>query len=128
MTVSVKSGSKLIRCAPLAPSILDWPMGSVSLWVISESRNIPKTFRLEQNYPNPFNPRTTIRFGLPVAGHVSLKVYNVLGQEVLSLIEGFLQEGYRHVDLDMSSYPSGLYFYRLQTSAYTETKKLILMK
>jgi hypothetical protein len=88
----------------------------------------PKTYALRQNYPNPFNPATHIEFNMPVQGFVSLKVFNVLGKEVNTLVNQNLKTGVYLVDFDASALPSGVYFYRLQTELFTETKKMILLK
>ncbi|MFQ5498711.1 MAG: T9SS type A sorting domain-containing protein [Candidatus Zixiibacteriota bacterium] len=90
--------------------------------------SLPTSFDLAQNYPNPFNPSTNIEFSLPEASEVSLKVFNVLGQEVASLIDEYLAAGtYRH-QFDASAYPSGIYFYRLTSKSATITRKMILVK
>lgn len=92
------------------------------------SNKLPKKYRLNQNYPNPFNPSTKIQFGLPKESKVSLVVYNLLGQEVINLVDQHLKAGYHKVDFDNKNYSSGIYFYRLQAGNYVETKKMILLK
>ncbi|HTX20127.1 MAG TPA: carboxypeptidase regulatory-like domain-containing protein [Bacteroidota bacterium] len=95
---------------------------------ISTAGEQPTTYALWQNYPNPFNPSTTIEFDLPRQSYVSLKVYNVLGQEVASLVDGDRPAGrYRQV-WQASGAASGIYFYRLRTDLYSETRKMLLMK
>jgi endoglucanase len=89
---------------------------------------LPRGFRLEQNYPNPFNPSTAIRYGLPQRSHVSLAVYNMLGQQVTVLQNGEQEAGYHDVKFEASALPSGVYFYRLQAGSYTETRKLCLVR
>jgi hypothetical protein len=89
---------------------------------------LPSEFRLEQNYPNPFNPSTTIEFDIPTSGFVSLKVFNIMGQEVATLLNKELQSGNHKVEWKPENLSSGLYFYKLQTKGYQETKKLIFMK
>ena len=89
---------------------------------------IPDEYYLSQNYPNPFNPATEIGFSLPKATNVSLVVYNLLGQEVKTLIEGELPAGQHSVTFDASPYSSGIYFYRLQTNDFAEIKKMVLVK
>jgi hypothetical protein len=88
----------------------------------------PEAFELAQNYPNPFNPATTIRFALPSSGHVSLKVYDVLGNVVRVLVDEFRPAGYYDVLLEAGDLPSGTYLYRLQGAGRTETRKLTVLK
>jgi predicted GH43/DUF377 family glycosyl hydrolase len=88
----------------------------------------PKHFNLEQNYPNPFNPLTTIEFDISTSGFVSLKVYNVTGQEVATLVNKELSSGTYKIEWRPENLSSGLYFYKLETKGYQETKKLVLMK
>ena len=100
------------------------------------SPNLPDRFQLAQNYPNPFNPTTTIKYELPAATWVSLKVYNLFGQEVATLVEGMQNAGYKTARWNASDVSSGVYFYRLRAGApssssgqvFLETKKLLLMK
>jgi len=92
------------------------------------SNEVPKEYKLFQNYPNPFNPLTTIEFDVPAKDFVTLKIYDVLGREVSNLISEELKAGrYKYV-WDAGSLPSGLYFYKLQTKFFSETKKLVLIK
>ncbi len=92
------------------------------------ARGMPRDYRLMQNYPNPFNPTTTIRFQIPTAGHVTLKVYSMLGQEVATLVEGNRSPGLYSITFDGSHLSSGIYAYRLQSGTSIETKKMILLK
>jgi hypothetical protein len=88
-----------------------------------------KKFDLEQNYPNPFNPKTVISFGIPVATNVTLKVYDMSGQEVATLFNNeFLSEGLRRVEFDGSNLASGVYFYSIITNEFSDIKKMILVK
>ncbi len=93
-----------------------------------ESGKIPTKFELMQNYPNPFNPTTTIKFGLPTSGNTSLKVYNILGKEVMTMFEGYMEAGYYNATLDASSLSSGVYFYTVKSGNYSETKKMNVIK
>jgi hypothetical protein len=88
----------------------------------------PTPFGLDQNYPNPFNPETTIRYRMSTAGHVSLRVYDVLGREVMKLVDQNQPAGEQVVHVDASSLSSGVYFYRLQAGGFIATRQFILSK
>jgi len=90
--------------------------------------SIPSDYALSQNYPNPFNPTTTIRYDIPANGWVTLKVYDILGREVATLVNGMESPGYKEVNFNANKLPSGIYFYRLTAGTFTETRKLVLMK
>jgi hypothetical protein len=94
----------------------------------NENSEIPVEFMLYQNYPNPFNPVTTINYDLPVAGVVRLVVYDILGKEIHTLINEKQTAGKYKVTWDAGTYPSGVYFYKITTGDYSETKKMILIK
>lgn len=90
---------------------------------------LAKKFELQQNYPNPFNPKTVISFGIPVPSNVTLKVYNMSGQEVATLYNNeFLSEGLRRVEFDGSNLATGVYFYSIITNEFSDIKKMILIK
>jgi hypothetical protein len=89
---------------------------------------MPGQFALEQNYPNPFNPSTTIRFNLPISGHTTLRLYNLLGQEVETLVNGELTGGAHSVEWNPGKVASGVYFYRLVAGSFVETKKMLYQK
>ncbi len=89
---------------------------------------VPISFELSQNYPNPFNPSTTIRFSLPQREQVTLKVFNVLGREVATLVDKELNRGTHVVVFEGKDLASGLYFYKLQAGRFIETKKMMLLK
>jgi hypothetical protein len=89
---------------------------------------VPESFELYQNYPNPFNPSTVISFRLPVSSRVTLKLHNVLGQEVATLVDELKQTGEYKVVWNAAGVPSGVYFYRLQAGSFIQTKKLLLVK
>jgi len=93
-----------------------------------EFGNLPAEFELMQNYPNPFNPVTEISFNLPEAAEVTLDVYNILGQRVTTLVDGFLEAGTHTVEWNASTYSSGIYFSRIRTENYMDTRKMILLK
>ncbi len=90
--------------------------------------NSPIFFELSQNYPNPFNPMTVIKYQLPSNGFVSLKVYDVLGSEIKTLVNEFMNAGYYEVEFNASDLPSGVYLYKLQTDNFNAVKKMILAR
>ncbi len=89
---------------------------------------VPDNYALGQNYPNPFNPSTKIDYSVKANGNVSIKVYNVLGKEVATLVNEFRNAGIYTVNFDASSLSSGVYFYTIQTGGFTNTKKMMLIK
>lgn len=93
-----------------------------------ENEYVPTTFSLSQNFPNLFNPTTTIQYSLPQAGIVNLKVYNLLGEEVKTLVDDYQQAGKHSVQFNSNNLASGIYFYRLQAGSFVETKKMVLVK
>ncbi|MGA2668706.1 MAG: T9SS type A sorting domain-containing protein [Ignavibacteria bacterium] len=92
------------------------------------STKIPNSFSLSQNYPNPFNPKTIINFQLPIINNVKLIIYNVLGHEVAVLLNQQLQPGTYEVEWDATNFPSGMYFYKLTTDSFNESKRMMLIK
>ncbi|MBE2217805.1 MAG: T9SS type A sorting domain-containing protein [Ignavibacteria bacterium] len=92
------------------------------------SNEVPSAFGLEQNYPNPFNPSTTFKFNVPSASNVSLKIYDMLGNEITTLVNENLQSGVYEVKFDASTLSSGVYFYSLNAGNFTATKKMMLVK
>ncbi|MCG3120070.1 MAG: hypothetical protein ALAOOOJD_02671 [bacterium] len=94
----------------------------------SKSETVARDFQLAQNYPNPFNPSTSIAFSLGKAGAVKLQVFNALGQKVATLVNGKMPAGQHSVIWDASNVPSGIYFYRLEAGAFSQTRKMVLMK
>jgi hypothetical protein len=92
------------------------------------SNNIPGSFSLSQNYPNPFNPSTEIQYSIPKSGLVTLRVYNMLGQEIVTLVNQKQQAGSYTVNFDASKLASGVYLYRIQTGDFSLTKKMTLLK
>lgn len=100
----------------------------VMVGVNENGNGIPNDFNLSQNYPNPFNPTTTIAFSLPIANLVTLKVYNILGQEVATLVNEEMKAGSYRLNFNGSHLASGVYFYKLTAGSFTSVKKLSLLK
>ncbi len=95
---------------------------------VEVSLNVPSEFSVKQNFPNPFNPTTKIEFSIPLDNHVEIKVYNVLGMEVASLLNERSQAGRHSVEFNASNLASGIYFYKVVSGKYSETKKMILLR
>ena len=121
-----RTGIYQIWSAPIEISSVD----------VEQTPEIISEFRLEQNYPNPFNPSTKIKFTIPYVNAseakqselVTLKVYDVLGTEVVTLLNEKKSAGIYEVEFDARQLPSGIYFYQLRTESFTNTKKMVLLK
>ena len=98
----------------------------------NKSNNIPENYELAQNFPNPFNPSTTIKYQIKQGGHVTLNVYNLLGNLVATIVDENESAGTYYVTFNSNSeknpLPSGVYFYRLQVGDFVATKKMVIMK
>ena len=105
--------------------LIKYSEGSLS---VQEREGVPNVFSLSQNYPNPFNPSTNFGFRIVEFGFVSLKVFDVLGREVATLVNEEMQPGSYEVTWDASRFPSGVYFYRLTAGSFHSTKKLSLIR
>ena len=103
-------------------------VGPLAIQSNSTLTGIPATFELKQNYPNPFNPSTKISYALPKEGIVSLKIYDVLGKEVATLVNENKLAGYYEVEFNASSFASGLYFYKIEAGNFAETRRMLLIK
>jgi len=101
---------------------------SVGATGIVNNNEIPKNYSLSQNYPNPFNPVTKINYALPKDGLVKIKIYDVLSREVATLVSEVKQAGYYSVDFDATIYTSGIYFYKIEAGAFSEIRKMMLIK
>jgi hypothetical protein len=96
---------------------------------LRESKSqLPLEYALYQNYPNPFNPSTTVRYDLPRATFVTLSIYDVLGRQISTIVEGEKPAGTYQVNVYIPNLPSGVYFYRIQARDYVKTKKFVLLK
>jgi ligand-binding sensor domain-containing protein len=107
------------------------PLSEMILTSVEESsadRRLPENFSLEQNYPNPFNPTTTINYTLPKRSNVTLTVFNLMGQEVIQLVEGEKEAGFHEMQIDGSHLNSGVYFCRLQADGFTQARKMMIVK
>ena len=116
--------------ATTAPETASGMQNAGALRMTKEQEEIPTEFILDGNYPNPFNPMTTIRFGLPESGAVTLTIYDVQGKEVTRLLNKHLDAGYHHISWNAGDLPSGMYFYRLDVGddVFTDTGKMVLVK
>ena len=133
---SVVDGSSSIQDMAVSPSgnmfiaayYDDIYAGYVETGVEDDETVVSKEFALSQNYPNPFNPATTISFSIPEASNVTMKIYNILGQEVKTLVSQEMSAGAYKVNFDASNLASGVYIYSLRAGNYTATKKMMLLK
>jgi len=111
---------------------LNWFPSRKQDWLLTgigtTEQDIPQAFSLSQNFPNPFNPATKITFALPKAGDAVVKVFNLLGQEIATLVNGKMNAGYHEVTFDASRLASGVYLYSLSSGQFHATKKMLLIK
>jgi photosystem II stability/assembly factor-like uncharacterized protein len=112
----------------LATSESVWKSNPDSLTSIAEDYIKPKEYFLSQNYPNPFNPSTTIKYSLAQTGRITLSIYDLLGREVVKLIDEEKPAGEYETKWNASSYPSGVYFLKMQAGEFSETRKIVLVK
>jgi hypothetical protein len=101
---------------------------TLTLTAIGDDQMTPHSFKLDQNYPNPFNPTTTIGYDVPKASFVTLNVFNILGQEVASLVSERKEAGSYEMQFDASNLTSGVYFYQLKAGSFLETRRLLLVR
>lgn len=102
-----------------------WSAGATG---VEDQFNSVSDYRLSQNYPNPFNPSTSISFSIPNKANVSLKVFDLLGSQIAELVNGEMEAGSYNVEFNAANLPSGIYFYKIQSDNYSETKKMVLLK
>jgi len=107
---------------------LDFNGTKVHLGSLNVDIVIPNEYQLFQNYPNPFNPSTVIKYNIPESGFVILKVFDVLGNEVMNLVNEKKETGSYEVTFNISNLPSGIYLYQLKVNGFVETRKMMLMK
>ena len=105
-----------------------WGLQVTTATGVKENKSSPNKFELSQNYPNPFNPSTEINYSVPNAGVVKLVVYNSLGQKLTELVNKYQQAGNHSINFNAANLASGIYFYRLSSGAYVQSKKMILLK
>ncbi len=107
-----------------------WANGDVAVTSVEEIEPItlPETFRLQQNYPNPFNPTTTIEFAVAHRSKVSLKLFDLLGREIATLVDEEMTPGQYKLQFEGAHLPSGVYFYMMKAENFVASKKLILLK
>jgi hypothetical protein len=103
-------------------------LGTQSIPVVQHDPATISEYRLHPNYPNPFNPTTTIAFDLVEAGHVSLRIYDVMGREVAVLVNGYVPAGRHREVFDAQDLPSGVYMYKLTSGGFTDMQKMVLLK
>lgn len=135
-TVFDKQGSVLgtapATTSSFVPAAGQWGTFAVSISNLTNINpvkpGIPVTFELCQNYPNPFNPVTKIEFSVPFKDNVKFIVYDILGKEIKTLINEPMDAGFYSINFDAGDLPSGIYFYRMETHNFMETKKMLLIK
>jgi hypothetical protein len=135
-TIFDRSGSNLATAPPttedFVPTASQWGTFKISfanvVSVKPVSEPVPVTYELGQNYPNPFNPATTIKFALPKAGLVTIKIFDVNGREIQEVYNSILQAGVYTASVDGSNWASGVYFYRIVSGDFMSTKKMVLVK
>lgn len=121
------AGTYNYKCIPHFPHMVGTINATVSS-ITQTSSSIPERFALNQNYPNPFNPSTNIKFDIAKEGFVKIAIYNMIGQEVATLVNGNLTAGRYEVNWNAARVNSGVYFYRLETSGFIDTRKMLLVK
>jgi len=123
------NGIATLRIEKLIWDEEDWPVLESTLSVGENKKSATsRTFVLNQNFPNPFNPSTTIRYQIPKSQFVTLKVSDVLGREISTLVDEYKTVGNYEVNFDGSSISSGIYFYRITSGNFVQTRKMILIK
>lgn len=109
-------------------SITETARWTTTVGINQLTTELPEKYYLYQNYPNPFNPTTNIKFDLKNSGNVKIVIYNTLGREVMTLFNDFLHQGSYEVDFNGEELSSGIYYYKIVTSDFTDVKKMLLVK
>jgi hypothetical protein len=126
--LTIVNSSRKLRATTHGNGIFERKLYQNPLGITGNGNETPKEYKLEQNYPNPFNPSTKINYSVPKAGLVILKIYDMLGKEVSTLVNESKNAGSYTIVFNGSNLSSGIYFYRLSSGKFTDTKKLILVK
>jgi hypothetical protein len=105
-----------------------WSYSYLLTGITQNDKDIPKEYKLYNNYPNPFNPTTNVQFSIVNVHYVTLKVFDILGRNVATLVNEQLQPGTYEVTWNAQNYTSGVYFYRLQSGDFTDTKRMLMIK
>jgi len=126
----VVTRGNLLMSTPVTNSSKTWTAERTSGTRIADMKveMMPNQYQLSQNYPNPFNPSTTIRFQIPMSTFITLKVYDLTGKEIETLVSEYRTSGVHEITWNTNDLPSGIYLYRLETGEFTETKKMILQR
>jgi hypothetical protein len=115
-----------------ASSYIEFPVvtgfGPTNPMKVVPAVNTPKEFTLKQNYPNPFNPTTVIEYNIANAGTVELRVYDITGKEVKTLVNGYQDAGNHRIEFNASNIASGIYFYKLKSGSFQDVKRMVLIK
>jgi hypothetical protein len=118
--------SRTVQISSYSKDTIDFMFNPVG--IVQRGKDIPKFYVLGNNYPNPFNPTTKISFGLPRSSNTKLIVYDLLGREVITLVNDKLEAGSYNIEWDAGNYSSGVYFYKLESGNFVQTKKMVLIK
>ena len=122
------AGNYTVNAGHKSPLVWDSASVNITLTGVQENHSHPAEYKLYNNYPNPFNPSTTIKYSIPEASFTSIKIYDVVGNEVSSLVNENKPAGLYEVEFNASNLSSGIYYYVIQVGSFRETKKMILLK
>ncbi len=123
-----QSVDALLNASDNAKTFYNSSFGGTPIGINTISTEVPTSYKLEQNYPNPFNPTTKFKFSIPVSGNVNLKIFDVTGREIATVLNLEIIAGNYEIDWDASAFSSGIYFYSLTSGSYTQTRKMVLVK